>query len=274
MLKTKIGANMFIKLCMFLGVFLILQNSLFPDDFTQQQKGNVTAYTNNNDVVTYTNHRNDKQFLADLKKSYNGLNNEEKVNELLKQQNYTQVLNTLWTEPNVNKKIAWLEKKVNNGDPLLMFELGAAYYDQNPTLETYVNQTMPWFLAGARRTLIDSACTSDESVSAAPDFLLMVYQNDILTDLRKQYSQQQIEKYFADHSKEFQRNSLGMLKKVMQPFVNGQEGTMPSPRWVYSHGLNAYLNTKNTIPDDQCAQIRKTEAEKFLKQAQEIENSL
>lgn len=246
---------------------------LLADNFSVQEEGNVTAITNLDDPVSYSSHNADEPFIADLRKKYKGLGDEQKISELLNQQNYIEVLNYLWTEPDAKKKLAWLEKAANKGHPILMFELGKAYYLQDPSLKTYALKTMPWLLAGARRTLIDAACTSDASVAAAPEFLLNAYQEGILEDLQKKYSQEDIEKFFADNSNQFQKSNVAILKKVIEPLTNESSAQMPSSQWVYGHGMGAFLETKNTILPDQCKAIRKKEAEEFLNQANELEKS-
>lgn len=242
------------------------------DTFTIKQDGNVTAYTNDADVVSYSGNKEDQEFLAALKKKYDGLNNEDKINEALKQQKYIEVLNYLWTEPSSKKRIAWLESQVKEGHPLLMFELGEEYYLQDPTIKTYATLTMPWLLAGARYTLIDSVCTSDKSVSAAAEMLLFLYQGRILNNVLSKYSQEDLEKYINENANEIQKSNIAILKKAIQPILSNDN--VSSPSWVFSHGLNAFTGNQNTIPESQCKELRKKEAQMFIDKANEIEKKL
>jgi hypothetical protein len=230
----------------------------------------VAVHTNPLDVVSYTDHKNDKNFLINIGKKYNGLTDEGKVNKLLDQQNYIEVLNYIWTEPNGNKSIAWLEK--NSVHPILMFELGEEYYFQNPSLETYINKSLPWLLAGARRTLIDSQCTSDRSAEAAVDFLLQDYQFRILEDLADKNSQEDFDKYLSEHHNDLQKNSNAILRTVMTPLAEGK-GQTPAPNWVFAHGLGEFTGDKNTIADGECEKLRKKFAQDFLNQIQEMEKA-
>jgi hypothetical protein len=242
----------------------VIFSSLMADIMTET-KDSITSITNSDDLLSYTNHKAEKEYIANLKKKYNGLANDAILNELLKQQNYIEVLNYLWTEPNSGRKITWLEEKVKEGHPILMFELGSEYYTQNPTIETYANKTVPWLLAGAKRTMIDTACSSDKTLEDSPEFLLMNYQQDALEDLQSKHSQEEIEKYFEMNEKELRKINFGILKKVMEPFVNNKWETMPSPKWIFPHGMGAFISEKNLISSSKCNKIRKKQAEEFLK---------
>jgi hypothetical protein len=256
------------------SLLLISQTLVSQDGITVTKNGNVTSYTNDKDVVSYSSQRGDKQFIAKLDQSYHGLDNEEKLNRLLNEQNYIEVLNSLWTEPKGTKRLDWLEKKANEGHPILMLELGVEYYNQNPNLNTYIVKTMPWFMAGVRRTLIDAACTSDKSAEAAAELLLYSYQENIFEDLFKRHSQNEFESYLIQNKKTFQLSNIAVLKIVLAPLVDGRQVNQPSPAWVFAHGMNAFLNTQNTIPKDQWNAIRKKEAEEFLQQVAGLEKSL
>ena len=264
---------------LFLGSFLTVNTlclvnaieAIDNDSINTQTKDNVTTIVNNKDVVVYTSNKDDKEFIQNLSKKYNGLSNEQAINQLLADQNYIEVLNFLWTEKNAAKKREWLEKQVNTGHPILMFELGEEYYNQNPTLETFVNKTMPWILTGARRALLDADCSSDKSVLAAPEFLLETYKARILNHLTNKYSEEQIEKYVSDHAQDLQNNSLVILKQVLQPIINDDQKNIPAPQWIFAHGMGAFTNEKNSITVDECKTLRKKQAQEFLKQMDQIE---
>lgn len=257
------------------ALFLSLYSTaLFGSDFEVKQEGKVITYTNKQDTVSYSSRKGDPQFVAQLKTKYSGLKDEEKLNELLKQQNYIEVLHHLWSESDGDKRLAWLEKKVDEGHPILMLELGEEYYLQNPTLQTYAMKTMPWLLAGARRTLVDADTTSDRSVAAAADFLLTVYQERVLTQVRTQFSEAAVMQYMTEKLKEFQKNNIAITRKVLTPLINGKQANMPSPCWVFAHGMRSFTNTQNTIPESQYNAIRKKSAEDMLDKADRAEKTL
>ena len=242
--------------------------------YSTSHRGNITSYTINEDVVSYTNNKNDKNFINQIRLKYNGLTDESVVNTSLNQQNYIEVLNYLWTEPDMKKRLQWLENRVAESHPILMFELGENYYYQDPTLDTYITKTMPWILAGYRRTWLDTVCTSDQSVRAAPEFLLASYQTIILNDLKIRYSQKELEDYVNVHSHDLMKNILATLRIVMAPFVKTGNMKLPSPKWVFAHGLRAFTGEKNTIADKEFEKLRRKEAENFLKQADALEQSI
>lgn len=264
----------FVFSTIFIALSAIYPILLIGNDFSITEKDDIISYINKQDVVSYSSYKNDQQFIIDLKTRYNGLKNEENLDDLLRQQNYIEVLNHLWSEPGNAKRVAWLEKKVNEGHPILMFELGEEYYLQNPILSTYIMKSMPWLLAGARRTIVDADATSDKSVSAAVGFLLFSYQERVLTDVKTKFSETTIEKYLNENKKEFQKNNITVLRKVMTPFLDERLVDIPSPQWVFAHGMAAFTNEKNTIPEFRYNTIRSKTAEAFLKKADQLEKSL
>ncbi|MFA6914918.1 MAG: hypothetical protein WC222_00840 [Parachlamydiales bacterium] len=255
----------------FLALFTFNLNA---QGYTVEKQGNITSINNNADVVSYTGKKNDPNYVVSLKTKYNGLKDTAKIDQLLKQQNYIEVLNHLWTEPDANKRRQWLEARVNQGHPILMFELGEEYYAQNPTIQTFVLKTMPWLMSGTRRTLIDAACTSDQSVMAAPELLLVTYRDRVLNDLLVKNSQEDLQKFITENSKEFQKNNIAILKQVLTPLVGPNADSLPSASWVYPHGLAAFTGSKNTIPATQCTELRKKEAQQFLDQISKMEETL
>lgn len=252
---------------------LLILNFLNGVDLDVQTEGNITSYTNKADAVSYTSNKNNQAFITKLSETYHGLSNERQLEDLLRQQNYIEVLNYLWTEPDANKRLAWLERKIPASHPILMFELAEEYYLQNPSLTTYLNKTMPWLLASARRTTLDIDTTSDTSVGAAPGFLLSVYQERILEDLQKKHSEKEIEKYISDNTKSFQKNNIIILKRIMEPIAHGQT-RLPSPEWIYAHSLGSVISRRNNIPESQYDSIRKRSAQEYLDKIKELEKSL
>lgn len=256
------------------AALLVINLPLTAVNYTVENQGNVTNITNNADVVSYTKNKGDQQFINKLKKNYNGISDKKKLNELLAQENYIEVLNSLWTEPDAKKRLDWLEVNVNGNHPILMFELGEEYFNQNPTIQTYVNKSMPWILTAARRTYLDTICTSDASVGAAPEMLLATYQDRLLSRLLENSNQEDLEKYITNNAAQFQKNNIETLKKVLLPIVNGDGKNIPSPKWVFAHGLAPFTGGENKINAAECNALRKKEAQVFLDKITEVEKSL
>lgn len=246
-------------------IFTTVFCTLAADGIEIKTEGNATTVTNISDVVSYTNNRVDQQFIDNLSKKYDGLKDQDKINELLKNQNYIEVLNYLWTEPDHAKRLNWLKEKLPENHPILMFELASEYQLKDPTIETYLNKTMPWILAGARRTYLDALCSSDSSVQAAPELLIYNYQTPIVESLLQKLGEENFQKYVVDHADEFRKSNIAIFKKAVNPIINDEN--VPSAKWVFAHGMGAILNKKNTIDDAKCKEIRKKEVEEILKQA-------
>lgn len=238
--------------------FLAAQNS----SIQVEKDGNFTSFTNTQDVILYAQKKSPDYVVKLYANNYRGLRDEQKVNALLDQENYIEVLNYLWTEPDVNVRLRWLKQKAKDGHPILMMELGEAYYDANPRMSTYFLTTLPWFATGARRTFIDSQTTSDKSVSAAPGALLQVYQQRLGDKLLEKYSEAQLDAFQAKHADQIQERSVALLKIILEPILKGEK--QPSPEWVYAHGLGSFSGKKNSISPDQYTEIRKKTAEEML----------
>lgn len=232
------------------------------DSIKVEKEGNVTSFTNAQDVILYAENKS-PDYIAKLQaKNYRGLQDEQKINTLLDQQNYIEVLNYLWTEPDIDKRLSWLKQKVKEGHPILMMELGDAYYDKDPTLQTYFLTTVPLLETGARLTYIDSQTTSDKSVSAAPGALLLIYKQRLADKLLDKYTPDQLEEFQTKHADQAREKFVEALKIALGPILKGEK--QPSPEWVYAHGLGSFSGEKNTIAPDKYAEIRKKTAEYIL----------
>ena len=64
---------------------------------------------------------------TNLVNQYNGLQDLEVLDKLLKDENYKEALKHVWTEPDLEKKIAWLEMKSFENHVVMQYELAVAY---------------------------------------------------------------------------------------------------------------------------------------------------
>lgn len=216
-------------------------------------------YTNTADVVTYSSHKASRAFIDELSKKYTGLADDEQMDRLLTEQRYCEVLNHLWTEKDQQRKIQWLESKVKEGHAILMLELGEAYFDQDPSPKTFNEKTQPWILAGSFITRIDSKCTSDESVSAAPEALNSIYINRMIIKavaLGLVGEKDQLLEYRNAHLEEYKASALRIMTTAIEP-LSRENSHYPSPEWVFHHGVNSFLGTKNTVSEEEYDSIRK-----------------
>lgn len=255
-------------------LFFLSQHVFSADGMAKIIKNSIKIHENKKDVISYTSHKRDDKFITELQKTYNGLTDIKTVNDDLKKQNYIRVLNCLWTESDSQKRLVWLEQKVNENHPILMFELAEAYYYQNPSLETYVLKSLPWLVAGVMRTYIDADCSSDASVQAAPEFLMFAYQEPILADLLKNSSQNDLTDFIKNNQKTYYQNIFSVSRQVLEPFTADTLKDMPSPEWVFHHGMGGFLGGYNTINPKEYNAIRKKSAQDFLDKERKQEKSL
>ena len=207
------------------------------------------------DIVLFSKCKCDsvKQALA---LSCDGLNNEANVNCLLQEHNYIEVLKHLWSEPDCKKRCAWLEKKIDENHPILIFELAEDCFLQNPTLECYLTKTMPKVIAAAMRTLLDARCTDDACGVMAAEQLLTSYQQRIITKLLDVYTLEEIEDYIVNHSDQFMAEYVLIQERVFQPI--NEKTALPSPKWIFTHVH------KSSIQESEFNLIRKKGAQEIL----------
>lgn len=213
------------------------------------------------DVVLFSTYKSEN-IKETLQKSYNGLSDEEKLDTLLQEQNYIEVLKHLWSEPDVCKRLTWLEKKINENHPILIFELAEDYYLKDPTLECFLTKTMPWIIAGATRTLLDTRCTKDNSVSSCVDQLLATYHQRIVEKCLETYTLEQMEEYIIANADLFKSENLIVQERVFKSLVDKTD--IPSPKWVFTHGASAFMDEENLVPESEFNLIRKKGALEIL----------
>ncbi len=230
------------------------------------QDSNRIDIQHQGDTLVYTNNRS-LEYFEQLRNCYNGISSEEILNDLLNKQEYIEVLNHLWSEEDQNLRISWLEKKVSEGHPILFCELALEYILRDPSIHTYLFLSSPLLDVAICLTEIDSRCTTDESVTAASGFLDYQYGELILEPLLNNHSRESVELYWKDHYIEFKNNKIKLLREALTPFIDQKKCLkLPSPRWVFSHGLRAFTNEIDSAayPKDKWNQIRKNAAQKIL----------
>lgn len=246
-------------------LFFAFSSLSFAQDAKNQGAENAIQINNcKADVVSYTNKKGDKDFLEGLKKQYNGIGDTTKMGDLLQKQEYIEVLNHLWTEPDGKKRLAWLEENVNKQHPILLFELAEEYYNQDPTTQNYILKVRPLLIAGMVRTAVDTVCTSDASVSVAPKMLLNNYQERLQEELLAKTSKEDVDIFFQGNKKKANENIITSIEQFLLPISNGKETNLPSPSWVFAHGMACFLGTQNTIPESDWPKLRKQKAERLI----------
>lgn len=244
--------------------------------FTAFQHDNVIDIQSQEDTLVYTNNRHPEYF-EKLRNSYNGLSSEETLNDLLQRQEYIEVLNHLWSEGDQNIRISWLEKKLPENHPILICELALEYILRDPSIHTYLFSSRPLLDVALCLTEMDCNCTSDKSVTAAPGFLDFRYGDLIFKALLAHHSRESVQAYWKEHFIEFKNNKFELLRNALCPFLDPQKHlNLPSPRWVFSHGMGAFFNGIDSAayPENQWYEIRRKAVQKNLNMLLEDEKKM
>lgn len=207
------------------------------------------------DVVLFSGLYSCPDFVEQLpEKGYNGKASltPEKQSELLKKQNYIDMLKYVWTEKDINEKIAWLRPLAQEGHAILCFELsralGAAH--QNSYSSEIIMESMIWYLKGHAHTRFDCACIDDISCLSAIDALMFYYGNDSYDMPEKA-----IEKATPSAIKEIKRQILLEL-----PLSEN----LPSPKWLAYHGIGMFTGRITLQAENLWLASRKKECAKYL----------
>ena len=244
--------------------------------FSVFQDENMIVLQHQGDTLVHTNNRH-AEYFEKLRNYYNGLSSEETLNDLLQNQDYIEVLNYLWSERDQNLRISWLEKKLPDAHPILICELALEYILRDPSIHTYLFFSRPLLDVATCLTKLDCYCTSDKSVTAAPGFLNFQYGYLIDQILLNHHSREALQAYWKEHFIEFKNNAFKLLRGALYRFVDPQQyPNLPSPRWVFSHGLRAFANEEDSAayPENQWNEIRRKEAQNSLNMILEDEKKL
>lgn len=214
---------------------------------------------NQMDVVSFVATKANAQEMNSIKEKYSGLSDTAKANQLLKDQNYTEVLKMVWSEKDPKKRLQFLEAQANNGHPVLMLEYGIENLQQSPSLETFIEKTQPWLVSGIVRTQQDLSTVNDETAGTAIQELMITYYSEIDPLLQDKYTQQQAEEFMKKNEKEMIENVDKQIRMVLDP-----SKTLPSPKWVSYHGKKASNGENNMIPEKDWDTTRKEFAKQIL----------
>jgi len=196
------------------------------------------------------------------------LSYQTKLDRLLKRQDYAEVINTLALEPSANKRVAWLESKLSERHTMLIFELALQLLKAKPSLKTYYFETLPFFRAAIAMLVLDCSCTSDKSVGGAVGSLAFAYAMQFEEQLER-YSQVERDAYEKKHQIETEKVNLYKCKEILNPYTTAAITQMPSPAWVFPHGLGAVLGEENEIPPSQWNTIRQEMAIAYMEEIEE-----
>jgi hypothetical protein len=214
----------------------------------------ITNVQHNEDVVSFASNFSEN-FITYLNSSgFKGLVSEDKMNDLLEKQDYRRILCYVWTETNLDNRIAWLEKTAKLGHPILMLELSrtlAEKHKEKASTELF-DQIMHWYLLGMHCAQLDTQCSDDISVRAAIGMLRFIYGTTIY------------ELGVKDENPESRK------KKAIETISSWTpSASNPSPKWISNHGLHALADKNSMKPESQWLATR-TEAHK--KSLPETEN--
>lgn len=168
---------------------------------------------------------------ADSTESF-GLDEESKMNHLLRHQDYIAVLSRLWSEENIGRRIDWLESKFDENHTLLFFTLAEEYFRRNPTLETMVFLSYPLIYAASWRLMLDEICTRDEEYSHSIELLDSSLKKIMLESLSDEYTMEEIESFFEGSFQKFFTTCVEYQLRILRPFLDRRINAIPSPAWL------------------------------------------
>lgn len=209
------------------------------------QTGPSMFLTSERDVVSFAS-----SFSPAPGKGYRGIQ-EEKLAILLEKQDYVGILKHIWAEKDLNKAIAWLKPRAEEGHVILMFELartlGRLATSQKEHTPERLKEILFWFFRGLHCTRLDIACNTDPSTSAAVDMLRFAYgQFDFPPAMIEALDRKQI------------------MKEAIESWAPSENN--PSPQWVVFHGIRMMLGTIQLKPADEWLSLRQGAQEKQLEQ--------
>lgn len=192
-----------------------------------------------------------------------GLSDREGLNQALKEGEYVPVIASIWAERNKEIRLNFLREKSCELHAPLMFEHGLAEFNAEPTVDTFINITMPLFIAARFRVMQDAKCSKDITVEKGDpqDSLLMVYTTSLGTSIKKhlnsEYSQ-----IIKENNNEVQ---VQTRLKVLQVAEQTLTQELPNPGWLASHGMAKFFGTTDVThtPAD-CSIKRVAYAKKIL----------
>ena len=205
-------------------------------DFSSASRTTSVQYHVEQDAVSFSSHRNNREKKEELLRTgYKGMStySETQLSDLIDKQNYIEILKCLWTEKNLDKKIAWLRPLAELGHALLCLELSSVLIEKSQlkTLED-VKESTEFFIKGLIHIDLDASCSDDSSVKAAIGFLLQTYQSHIKPTFD--------EKELQDFTSKIKKQALLNFKYTTN---------LPSPKWVTYHGLDIFMGRNSLTPE-------------------------
>jgi hypothetical protein len=230
---------------------------------------NVVEIQHLEDSLAYSVNRN-KAYIKELKKTHSGLLSDEKMDALLKKQDYIAILNCLWTEPSLESRINWLEKKRSQWVPLLVAELAVEYLQRDPTLEVFLYSSRPLLNVAVCITDIDSQCAPPHAASAS-EFLNSQYKGYIRAILMAKHSPDSLRRFWKKNFFSFKENEISYYREALMSFIHPTE-VIHSPQWVFMHGIEGLdFPLTDICQEEECREIRCRAAEEMFERVSEDE---
>ena len=242
----------------------------FSSDDVEKVEEKVVELQHLDDSLAYSANRNDAH-IQGLKKTHSGLLSDKKMDALLEKQDYIAVLNCLWTEPSLEARINWLEKKRDQWVPLLVAELAVEYLQRDPTLQAFLYLSRPLLNVAVCVTDIDSQCDPNPDTASASEFLNRQYGGYIRAILMAKHSPEALRRFWRKNFVSFKENEISHYREALTTFTQPTE-VVHSPQWVFVHGIEGL---DFPLPDfdqqEEYKEIRRTAAEEMLQRVSEDE---
>ncbi len=119
--------------------------------------------------------RGDPKFADSLVKAHRGLDDENRLQNAIREDCFVEVMIAIWSERDRAKRLDWLRKKAPALQAPFLFELAIAEFKAVPTSETLHRISYPLLQAAYLRVKQDVACYKDASLKNLPSELEMIY---------------------------------------------------------------------------------------------------
>lgn len=210
-------------------------------------------------------HQNPGAYSKALREKYNGLQDTQRINQLIQENNYVEALKYVWSEPDYAKQVNFMVEKANEGHAIFMMEVSLAALRIKPELNT-LKSFFAWEKAGIARTVQDLNCVSDASAKAATAKLDFIYQTSVNRILQK--DPKEIEDYFFKNQADIDQAIYAHVRKVLANTLKNSD-KLPPPTWVAYHGNVARTSSRpEMLPSAEWSEIRKQYAMEHIKRIQ------
>ncbi len=185
---------------------------------------------------------------------YSGLDSasQERLQELVNQQDYIEVLRYVWTENDKEKVIKFLEPYAHENHPILMLELSRALCQQTRSSGD-LESALWWYLWGMLYATLDIECNSDPTTSRIFDVLARAYHPNKVISLDR------LEAFFAQDER--------FIPEMHSLFQNLTVNAFhPSPKWAIYHGASAFARKSSLLPQEDWNHARSLALQKFIEE--------